>query len=356
MDCEKFDAHLMDALFGELDEVTSAAMKRHSDSCARCSTLESGMQATIDVGVLPLEEPSDDLEERILAAANDAHRHEPWHRRFLRTLSWAGSHAMRPQLAMAALLVLVLGSSLLLLRARPGSVAVTPVKVHEHGAPNLAEGSAAPPAAVAAASGASLSDRAPPRRAEVEPSSTAASSAAGEKSSDEPADKLTQSEIDETYERAMASYRAGRHHEAQRDFGLVNRSGGPKAASAALYEARAVRSHSGCQAAVAYYTQVQQRYGGSAVAADAAWEQADCYVAMGERDKARALWLALRSNSAYQAQASRELASEGQAASAGKPLASQQRAAAPPATATQPGGGTTVKAKPVKAPAPDVAY
>ena len=355
MDCEKFDAHLMDALFGELDEVTSAAMKRHADSCARCNTLEAGMQATIDVGVLPLEEPSEDLEERILAAANDAHRHEPWHRQALRTLSWAGSHAMRPQLAMAALLVLVLGSSLLLLRARPGSVAVTPVKVHEHGAPNLAEGSAVPPAAGAAVSGASPTDHAPPRRAEAELSSTA--SAAAAKSSGEPEDKLVQAEIDETYERAMSNYRAGRHREAQRDFGLVNRSGGPKAPSAALYEARAVRSHSGCQAAVAYYTQVRQRYGGSAVAADAAWEQADCHVALGERDKARALWLALRSNSAYQAQASRELASQGQAASAGKPLAAKERAAAPPATATQPGGGAAAKAKPAKAPAAaDVAY
>ena len=49
--------------------VKIGGMKRHAESCARCSTLESGLQATLDVGVLPLEEPSDDLEDRILDAS-----------------------------------------------------------------------------------------------------------------------------------------------------------------------------------------------------------------------------------------------------------------------------------------------
>src|SRR5690606_6139665 len=128
MDQEKFDQHLMDYLFDELDEVTRAAMKRKLEADAHCREIEAGLRATIEVGQLPLEEPSDDLEERILAAVEVAQRGEPWHTKLVRMLSWAGSHAMKPQLAMAALLVLVLGSSLLLLRAKPGAVAVTPTK------------------------------------------------------------------------------------------------------------------------------------------------------------------------------------------------------------------------------------
>jgi hypothetical protein len=30
MDCEKFESAMMDELYGELDEVTSAAVKRHA--------------------------------------------------------------------------------------------------------------------------------------------------------------------------------------------------------------------------------------------------------------------------------------------------------------------------------------
>src|SRR5690606_25823144 len=110
------------------DEVTSAAMKRKIESDAACRDLEAGLRATMEVAQLPVEEPDDDLEERILAAASLAQQGEPLRRKILRSLAWAGSHAMRPQLAMAAILRLVLGSSVLLPRARPGSVAVTPVK------------------------------------------------------------------------------------------------------------------------------------------------------------------------------------------------------------------------------------
>jgi hypothetical protein len=86
------------------------------------------------MATLPLEEPSDDLEERILAAERTAMRRAPWYTKVVRGAAWAGSLAMRPQLAMAALFVLVVGSSLLLLRARPGTVGA-PVAVTQRGEP-----------------------------------------------------------------------------------------------------------------------------------------------------------------------------------------------------------------------------
>src|SRR4051812_22759257 len=145
MDCEKFDQHVIDELYDELDELTHAALKRHVEGCSRCAGILTGLRATREVGILPIEEPSDDLEDRILAAVAVAQKKTPIGRKVLRGLAWAGSHAMRPQLAMAALFFLVIGSSLLLLRARPGTV-VTAVRVTERGSPG-----AEPPDQVAAA-------------------------------------------------------------------------------------------------------------------------------------------------------------------------------------------------------------
>ena len=41
MDCEKFDEHVIDALYGELDELTAAALRRHVESCSRCAAIGS---------------------------------------------------------------------------------------------------------------------------------------------------------------------------------------------------------------------------------------------------------------------------------------------------------------------------
>ncbi|MBI4952377.1 MAG: zf-HC2 domain-containing protein [Myxococcales bacterium] len=318
----------MDDLYGELDELTAASMRRHAEGCARCAGLHDGLRATMQIAVLPLEEPSPELEERLLAAADRAARPVPIHRRLLRALSWAGSHAMRPQLAMAALLMLVLGSSLLLLRARGGGVGVTPVSVSERGEPNApvreARTGADTPAASAAPAPAATSLAADKRlesRDEDKPLAAASASAAGPP--------------DEVFNRGLANYRAGNHQVAQQDFAEAERAGGPNAANAALYQARAVRSQAGCGAAVPYYTAVRDRYGASPASADATWEQAACQNAIGDVGEARRLWLALRNNDDYRKRADQELAAN-----------------APPATATTGGGAAGGKASPAAPAAP----
>jgi len=175
MDCEKFDEHVMDALYGELDELTAAAVRRHVESCSRCAPIFANLKAARDVSTLPLEEPPGDLEERILAAERAAQRSAPWHKKLVRAAAWAGSHAMRPQLAMAALFMFVIGSSLLLLRAKPGTFG--PVSVSEKGAPaeeDRASARQGPPAATAAAK----ADRAGRAAAEKEPASPSPAAAA----------------------------------------------------------------------------------------------------------------------------------------------------------------------------------
>ncbi|MBI4705489.1 MAG: zf-HC2 domain-containing protein [Deltaproteobacteria bacterium] len=356
MDCERFEQHLMDQVFAEIDEVTGAAMKRHAESCARCRSIESGLRATVRVGVLPLEEPSDDLEERILEAARAAERATAWPRRLLRGLSWAGSHAMRPQLAMAAILVLVLGSSILLLRVRPGTVAISPVNVTERGAPRPAPAPEQVPTAEATAAAAAepasalAAEPAAPAPAEEKQAraphdagdaATALASAAPDA---QPSDDAVL-----RYERGVANYQAGKHSEAQRDLDEVGRRGGARAPEASLYYARSVRAQKGCQAAVTQYDRLRQRFAASPTATDAAWEQADCHQILGQNSQARALWLALRKDARYGERAQSNLASAEQAATQGKTAtaAPQRMAAKAPAA---PKAAAPAKAQGAKGP------
>jgi hypothetical protein len=133
MDCEKFENTLLDELYDELDEVTSAAAKRHAGGCSRCASLLSGFKATRRVAVLDMIEPPADLEDRILAAAKEAQKVVPIGQKMSTVVSRAGSWAMRPQTAMAALFLLMIGSSALLLRGKHASQ--SSVAVSDEGEP-----------------------------------------------------------------------------------------------------------------------------------------------------------------------------------------------------------------------------
>ncbi|WP_437731130.1 zf-HC2 domain-containing protein [Sorangium sp. So ce1335] len=287
MDCEKFDQHVMDALYDELDELTYAAMKRHMEGCARCASAFSGLRAARDVGTLPLEEPSVELEARILEAVEVAQKKTPFRRKALRALAWAGSHAMRPQLAMAALFVLVIGSSLLLLRPKTG---VAPVRVTEWGQP-ASEQREPPSVAAPAAAPAAVEEGDGRRLAEAKTSEPArASEATKEKSA---------------------------------------RGAAEDSASVALRDAQALQRRSGCAAALGKLDEVGAQYPGTPAAHAAMWDAARCYQAAGNTEKARELLLTLRSTKGYGDRAGQMLA--GLEAPAGR--AKLQQNAAPAATA-----------------------
>lgn len=137
MDCEKCEPLLLDELYGELDELTSAAVRRHVGGCARCGEILSGMRATRKLVSLPTVDVPEGLEDRILAAAAEAQKVVPIRSRMSRAVSWAGAWAMRPQTAMAAVFLLMIGSTTLLLRnnARAPSSATAPITVTQRGAP-----------------------------------------------------------------------------------------------------------------------------------------------------------------------------------------------------------------------------
>jgi hypothetical protein len=306
MDCDKFDQHVIDALYDELDELTYAALKRHVEGCSRCAGVWAGLRATREVGVLPLVQPPDDLEARVLEAVADAQRRAPWHRKVLRGLAWAGSHAMRPQLAMAALFFLVLGSSVLVLRAKPGTV--SPLSVSEHGAPTPdREVAAAAPAAPAATASPAVAGGAP-----VE--AVAAASAAGPRA------------------------RAG--DEAPADKALAK--GSADDARAALAAARAARDGAGCASAVAKLDAVAVTYAGTQAAADAMWDEATCLKEMGQTTRAQQIYLALRSTG-YRDRAEQQLAADGasNANVQNNAVAARAPAAAPPPAAALPSADAT---------------
>jgi hypothetical protein len=133
VDAEKFDKVVLDLLYDELDELTRASAIRHTEQSGRAKALYSELRATREVGALPLVEPPADLEERIMQAEERARRERPMRQRLGGLVSIAASYAMRPQLGMAAVLLLMVGSSLLLLRVKPG--APSSVQVTERGVP-----------------------------------------------------------------------------------------------------------------------------------------------------------------------------------------------------------------------------
>lgn len=128
MDAEKFDKVVLDLLYDELDELTRASAVRHMEQSGKAKALYTELKATREVGALPLVEPPDDLEAKILAAEQQARQDRPLHQRFGGVVSRIASYTMRPQVGMAAVLMLMLGSGLLFLRVKPGepgSVLVT---------------------------------------------------------------------------------------------------------------------------------------------------------------------------------------------------------------------------------------
>ena len=135
MDCEKFESTLLDELYDELDEVTSAAAKRHVAGCSRCASLLSGLKATRRTAVLPIVEPPAHLEERIFAAAREAQKVVPLRSRASRVVARAGSWAMRPQSGMAAVFLLCIGLSALLLQGKARHARGGTMTVSEQGEP-----------------------------------------------------------------------------------------------------------------------------------------------------------------------------------------------------------------------------
>ena len=302
MDCERFDRIVLELLYDELDELTAAAARRHLEHCARCRGILAGLRATREVGALPLVDPPDGLELRILDAERKLHGRMPLKKRVGRAVSVLAGYAMRPQLAMAATLLLVIGAGLVFFRGRPSDRDT--VSVTERG---VAESDPEPvtvlPKGAGQAPGYSARAAAPePRRAEAAaPAPKVAVEAAPALPTVEGAkDDAT---IDGVYQSALAAYHAGHFKEARQQFESVVARGGAQAPEAALYAAQATKSGDGCGAAAPLLDQVSQHYPGTHAGYEATWEAAGCYQTLGDSEKARRSYQALLDETGYAARA-----------------------------------------------------
>jgi hypothetical protein len=310
MDCDKVESAIIDELYGELDEVTSAGVRRHVAGCSRCTTLLSGLRATRRVAVLQMVEPPPGLERRILQATGTDPIVAPSVRRISRVVSAAGGWAMRPQSAMAAVFLVMLGASVLLLRGRSSRApASAEMIVTEKGTPApaaLPVAAAQPPeAALAPAATAPTIARtmAPKVAAPTVPASPAdvGSLVGRERAMAKAPAAPKPEEVADSPRAESASNFAGAPPPAAAPGGGAARpakkddldtaaqpSGGSSASTNGLAAAVALRDSQGCRAAVSRFDEVAQHAAGSSSGWEALLQSARCYRSLGDVANARA--------------------------------------------------------------------
>jgi hypothetical protein len=386
MDCEKFEANLIDELYGELDDVTSAAMKRHAGGCSRCAGLLGGLRATRKIAALPLEPLPDGLEDRIFAAAREAQKVVPMRSRFSQFVSRAGGWAMRPQTAMAAVFLLAIGSSVVLMNNRVrDQAAPASAAIQGKGAPvaNERDQAESAPSAFAGADNAHgtlgtptlrprtsfaddleakdkseseknldpsqvqlaadgrldrglVANAAPP--AGVAETTTTAMGGSGSGYGGGVSGGIAQQQANgqggmTAFEAAMGDYRSRNYDEATRRFDALS----PTDVNSALWAARSIREANGCGAAVARFDQVAARAADTPTGYDATLEAGRCYRTLGQYDAARARFAKLAGVPAYAARAQAELDTMTPAAAARAATKSAPSPIKPLATATATG-------------------
>jgi len=289
MNSDKFDRVVLDLLYDELDELTALAARRHMEQSARARDIFAHLKATRRLSVLPLQAAPEGFEQSVLVREPGARAEFPLRQRLGRYVSMTASYAMRPQLAMGVLLLLMIGSSLLFLRARPGHHGA--IQVTERGVPETEAEIVVPVADV-------------PSEPTAEPSIAAAPSTLPA-AAIAPLDSVTslpppspappaialavnpEIESGDSFDDAARAYRARHYVQAQRLFDRLGKAGGPRAAEAALYAAQATRHASGCAAAVSRFQRVRSRFPASGVANEALWRAGKCQQKLGERTAAR---------------------------------------------------------------------
>ena len=312
MNSDKFDRIVLDLLYGELDELTTAAARRHMDQSARARDIFAHFKATRQLSVLPTHAPPPDFEVALMERERRALAELPLHLRVGRLVSMLAGYAMRPQLIMGALLLLMIGSSLIFLRARPGQHSA--VQVTERGAPEaeaeallpLVERNDAPGDPSSGLSWAASNAPAPA-------GSTGAVSMPAAVGGAPPGLPVPAAEGLDPFDQALALYRDGHYLDAQRGFERITRSGGRRAAEAALYAAQSLRSASGCAPAVGRFERVRLDFPGSSWAYEAAWRGAKCLQQLGDVEGARQSYESLLQVSSHATRARAALAALGAA-------------------------------------------
>jgi len=283
MDSDKFDRIVLDLLYGELDELTTAAAKRHMEQSTRARDIYAHLRATRQLGVLPAHVPPPDFEAALLAREARILAELPVRHRLGRMVSMLAGYAMRPQLIMAALLLLMIGSSLMFVRTRPALRSA--VQVTERGAPE-GDLDVVLPLTPPPSSAEPLNPPPSEPRAAASAESAAAMPVADGANTRTVSDSAP-GDGQDAFDQALQIYRARAYVEAQRLFERLSRSGHPRAAEAAFYAALSTRNIKGCAAALPAFARVAERFPSSLAAHDAVWRTARCQEQLGDSPNAR---------------------------------------------------------------------
>ena len=130
MDCERYERVVLEHLYGELDGLVQLAATRHVEQCTRCREVLHGLRATRAVGAVPTLQIPDGFTQEVVQAERSVRSNLPWRHRTGHWVSLVASYAMRPQLGMAALAMLMIVSGLVLLRTRHGEPAGASLAQH----------------------------------------------------------------------------------------------------------------------------------------------------------------------------------------------------------------------------------
>jgi anti-sigma factor RsiW len=304
MDCDRFESLMLGELDGEVDDTSNSAAKQHLSRCARCSDLLRKLQATGRPNlpsIASAASPPVSLETRVPQPGSPLP--VPPRRRLARVVSAAGMWAMRPQTAMAALFLVMIATSLLLLRERSSRTPTgSEMTVTEQGTP-------APAIAPVASSHKALVP--PPAGSDRTISAKEADSASLPLGRAMTEDAQPQAAADAKpampFETAMEAYRAKRFDEAVRDFDALAADN----AEAALWAARALREAHGCKASVNRFDQVASRPTAGQPRWVATLEAAACYKTLGDVAGARERLLRLVQMASFRDRALTELSSLG---------------------------------------------
>jgi TolA-binding protein len=369
VDCEKLDALAMELVYDELDARAAEEARLHLLGCTRCAAMIERLRGGLRAAeALPIEPPPSLLEARILAAASTARPPVPWHRRAARAMTTAGAWAMRPQIAMAAVVVLMVGTSAVLLR-RSSPTASSPTKVTDEGTPvaTLEPTEGAP--AIAGARPTKTDDDRGERGAGDGKGAAERKAAAPQGAADKVADDADEAQAlggpkvesakkklkglaeaeapppgeanaaastaPASYDDAMVAYKASRWADAQRGFEGAA-AAGQKPSSAWLYAGRCLRALGDCATAIVRFRKVVDGWPGSADAASAALEGGECARTTGDVTLARTLLAKAKENPTTRARAETDLASldRANADAAAGGVKATTTVAAPPAKPT----------------------
>ncbi len=296
MDCEAFDKIVLDRIFQELDELAAGAAQRHVAHCSRCRGIEAGLKATREVATFPAVELRVPVAERVLLLERSIRRQLPVRHRLGSALRFLGGYAMRPQVTMAAVLLIMIGSSLFLVRSHPSEHDL--IQITERGVPERDPVMASPPPSTRVAAAwldrdKAARERRSPEEAAQEPDASASRNLDSQKE----------------LESALSAFHRGHYQEAQTIAEHLIASGSPATAAAALLAAQALRKSSGCQAALARLEALRVRHGKTEVGEEAAYHAAECQLELGHSDRAREIFTELRRSARWGGRANERLRS-----------------------------------------------